>query len=67
LCFLYLLFFEFMIAMHKSVLFKHRHLSDSVYRFVRGGTVAVAVLSIRPWDCYPVHGRLLIQYTDNLL
>ena len=53
--------------MHKLVLFKPRHLSDSVYRFVRGDTVAVAVLSIRPWACYPVHGRLLIQYTDNLL
>ena len=57
----------FVITMHKSVLFKPRHLSDSVYRFVRGGTVAVAVLSIRPWACYPVHGRFLIQYTDNLL
>ena len=57
----------FVVTIHKSVLLKPRHLSDSVYRFVRGGTVAVAVLSIRPWACYPVHGRLLIQYTDNLL
>ena len=66
LFFLYLLV-VFVVTIHQSVLLKPRHLSDSVYRFVRGGTVAVAVLSIRPWACYPVHGRLLIQYIDNLL